>query len=108
MKMKRIALLILVTCHLSLVTSAWCQTTITKTVNQGTPGASEWIFSEADGKNVTLGSKADAKSTATNATPATIMQVLKEVSAMVQAPPSQATTNAGTFATQSTLQTQTD
>lgn len=63
---------------------------------------------EADGANTTLGSKADAKSTATDTTAITIMQVLKQISASVQAPPSQAVTNAGTFAAQATLQTQTD
>lgn len=40
---------------------------------------------EADGSNVTLGSKADAKSTATDTTAITIMSVLKQVSASVQA-----------------------
>lgn len=58
----------------------------------------------ADGANVTLGAKADAKSTATDTTAVTIMQVLKQISASVQAPPSQAVTNGGTFAVQSTLQ----
>jgi hypothetical protein len=55
---------------------------------------------EADGANVTLGAKADAKSTATDTTPITAMSVLKQISASVQAPPSQAVTNAGTFAAQ--------
>lgn len=55
---------------------------------------------EVDGGNVTLGSKADAKSTATDTTSITIMSVLKQISASVQAPPSQAVTNAGTFAVQ--------
>lgn len=54
----------------------------------------------ADGAIVTLGAKADAKSTATDTTAITIMQVLKQISASVQAPPSQAVTNAGTFAVQ--------
>lgn len=54
----------------------------------------------ADGASVTLGAKADAKSTATDTTAITIMQVLKEISAMEQAPASRAVTNAGTFATQ--------
>ncbi len=54
-----------------------------------------------DGSFITFGAKADAKSTATDTTAITAMQVLKEISAMVQAPPSQAVTNAGTFATQS-------
>src|SRR5690242_12130861 len=56
--------------------------------------------SEADGANVTLGSKADAKSTATDTTAVSAMSVLKQISASVQAPPSQAVTNAGTFAVQ--------
>ncbi len=56
----------------------------------------------ADGANVTLGAKADAKSTATDTTAITIMSVLKEISAMEQAPASRAVTNAGTFAVQST------
>jgi hypothetical protein len=55
---------------------------------------------ESDGANVTLGAKADAKSTATDTTAVTAMQVLKQISASVQAPPSQAVTNAGTFVTQ--------
>lgn len=49
----------------------------------------------SDGADVTLGAKADAKSTATDATPITAMQVLKQISASVQSPPSQAVT--GTF-----------
>lgn len=59
----------------------------------------------ADGSNVTLGAKADAKSTATDTTSVSAMQVLKEISAMEQAPASRAVTNAGTFATQSILTT---
>jgi len=59
--------------------------------------------SVVDGAIVTLGSKADAKSTATDTTAVTIMQVLKEISAMEQAPASRAVTNAGTFATQSAI-----
>lgn len=50
---------------------------------------------EADGANVTLGAKADAKSTATDTTAVSAMSVLKQISASVQAPPSQAVT--GTF-----------
>lgn len=56
----------------------------------------------ADGSDTTLGSKTDAKSTATDATPVTLMQVAKQISASVQAPPSQAVTNIGTFAVQTT------
>jgi hypothetical protein len=43
----------------------------------------------ADGADVTLGAKADAKSTATDATAITAMQVWKQISASVQAPPAQ-------------------
>lgn len=39
----------------------------------------------ADGASVTLGAKADAKSTATDTTPITIMSALKQISASVQA-----------------------
>jgi len=53
-----------------------------------------------DGGLATLGTTTDAKSTATDATSVTAMQVLKQISASVQAPASQAVTNAGTFATQ--------
>lgn len=56
----------------------------------------------ADGADVTLGSKADARSTATDTTPVTEMSVLKEISFMEQNPASRAVTNAGTFATQAT------
>ena len=49
----------------------------------------------ADGSDVTLGAKADAKSTATDATAVSIMQVLKEISYMEQNPASRAVT--GTF-----------
>ena len=57
----------------------------------------------SDGAEVTLGAKADARSTATDTTPISAMSVLKQISASVQAPPSQAVTNAGTFATQSAI-----
>jgi hypothetical protein len=56
-----------------------------------------------DGADVTLGAKADAKSTATDTTAVTAMQVLKEISNMEQNPASRAVTNAGTFATQATI-----
>lgn len=64
-------------------------------------------ISIADGSDITLGAKADAKSTATDGTAVTIMQVIKQISASVQAPPSQAVTNAGTFVTQATLAAET-
>lgn len=50
--------------------------------------------------NTVLGSKTDAKSTATDTTSVSAISVLKQISASVQAPPSQAVTNAGTFVTQ--------
>ncbi len=54
----------------------------------------------ADGADITLGAKADAKSTATDTTPISAISVLKQISASCQAPPSSAVTNAGTFAVQ--------
>jgi hypothetical protein len=67
--------------------------------------------SVADGSNVTLGAKTDAQSTATDTTSITIMQVLKQISASIQAAASSlsgtltvgshAVTNAGTFPVQS-------
>lgn len=54
--------------------------------------------SVVDGAVVTLGAKADAKSTATDTTAITIMQVLKQISASVQAPPSQNVVAAGDVA----------
>lgn len=53
-----------------------------------------------DGAIVTLGAKADAKSTATDTTAISVMQVLKEISYMEQNPASRAVTNAGTFVVQ--------
>lgn len=46
----------------------------------------------ADGGDATQGSKADAKSTATDATPISIVSILKQISASVQTPPSHAVT----------------
>lgn len=64
----------------------------------------------ADGDSATLGAKADAKSTATDTTAVTLMQVTKQISASAQATAasvagtltvgSHAVTNAGTFAVQ--------
>ena len=53
-----------------------------------------------DGAIATLGLKTDAKSTATDGTSTSQISILKQISASVQAPPSQAVTNAGTFAVQ--------
>ncbi len=50
-----------------------------------------------------IGAKTDAKNTATDTTSVSAIGVLKQISASVQAPPSQAVTNAGTFATQSAI-----
>jgi hypothetical protein len=59
----------------------------------------------ADGADVTLGAKADAKSTATDTTAVSIMSVLKEISYMEQTPASRAVTFTGSTdaATQTTL-----
>jgi hypothetical protein len=87
-------------------------TKVIGTVNQGTSpwvvggavtGSGNFASTVADGANVVLGAKADAKSTATDTTAVTIMSVLKEISAMEQAPASRAVTNAGTFAVQATV-----
>lgn len=75
-----------------------------KVVSSGGGGGAVTI---ADGADVTLGAKADAKSTATDTTPITLVQILKQISASVQAPPSQAVTNAGTFVVQATLAVET-
>jgi hypothetical protein len=54
------------------------------------------VVGAADGNLVTLGSKADAKATATDTTPLSIMSVLKQVSASIQAA---SASLAGTMAT---------
>lgn len=58
-----------------------------KTHEQGTAATST-----ADGSDVTQGSKADARSTSTDATPITLMQVLKEISFMEQTPAARSVT----------------
>lgn len=94
--------------------SAWVfnGTTFDRARGDATNGA--WVNVKAsaltnypvtDGGNVTLGAKADARSTATDTTAVTVMQVLKEISFMEQNPTSRAVTNAGTFAVQATLPT---
>ncbi len=70
----------------------------------GSIGNTTFASTVADGANLTLGAKADAKSTATDTTAVSAISVLKQISASVQAPPSQAVTNAGVFVTQPTLQ----
>lgn len=64
------------------------------------PAATNVPVTVADAADVTLGAKADAKSTATDTTAITVMQVMKEISFMEQNPASRAVTNAGTFAVQ--------
>lgn len=73
---------------------------VTSAPSTAVTNAGTFAVQEADGANTTLGAKADAKSTATDTTSVSAMSVLKQISASVQAPPSQAVTNAGTFATQ--------
>lgn len=74
---------------------------VTGTFFQATQPVSGTFFqttqpvSIADGSEVTLGAKADAKSTATDTTAISIMSVLKEISALEQAPASTPVT--GTF-----------
>lgn len=66
--------------------------------------SSSTIVNIPDGNDVTQGSKADARSTATDTTPVTQMQVLKEISYMEQNPASRAVTiiNGGNVAQGST------
>lgn len=52
-----------------------------------------------------LGAKIDNRSTATDTTSTSAISLLKQISYMLQNPASRAVTNAGTFATQATLQT---
>lgn len=61
-------------------------------VNVAAGGAGGGAVTVADGADVTLGAKADAKNTATDATAITVMQVLKEISYMEQNPASRAVT----------------
>lgn len=53
----------------------------------------------SDGSDATLGAKADAKSSATDTTPVTAMQVLKEISFMEQTPATRAVTQSGNWST---------
>ena len=63
-------------------------------VNIKSGGGGGGAVTIADGADITLGAKADAKSDKTDTTAVTIMQVLKEISYMAQNPASQAVTNA--------------
>ena len=64
-------------------------------ISSGSIANTSFASTIADGASVTLGAKADARSTATDTTAVTIMQVLKEISFMEQNPASRAVT--GTF-----------
>ena len=74
------------------------------TANAGTNLNTSALALESGGNlagiNSLIGAKTDAKSTATDATSVSAMQVWKEISALEQAPASRAVTNAGTFAVQ--------
>ena len=74
-------------------------------ISSGSIANTSFASTIADGASVTLGAKADAKSTATDTTAVTIMQVLKEISYMEQNPASRAVTftGSGDVATQTTL-----
>lgn len=76
-------------------------TTAVTLASSGVASGAYVAGSISDGADVTLGTKADAKNTATDTTAVSAMSVWKEISAMEQAPATRAVTNAGTFATQS-------
>lgn len=80
---------------------------VTIATDQAAVASKAAINTYVDGAIVTIGAKADAKSTATDTTAVTAMQVLKQISYMEQNPASTAVTNAGTFATQATLAAET-
>lgn len=69
----------------------------------GAVSSSKMATKSADGDFVTLGAKTDARSTATDTTSVSAMQVFKEISFMLQNPASVAVTNAGTFAVQAAI-----
>jgi hypothetical protein len=96
------ALLTSTTGQLHVIVDTAPSTAVTGTFFQATQPVSI-----ADGQGVTLGAKADAKSTATDTTAVSIMQVLKEISFMEQTPASRAVTNGGTFAVQAALNAET-
>lgn len=88
------------------------QVTVKAASTPAAPTDTSVVVALADGGNVTLGAKADAKSTATDTTAVTIMQVLKEISAMEQAPAARALSassanigniNAATYGSSTTL-----
>jgi len=64
-------------------------------IKSGSIANTSFASTIADGADVTLGAKADNKSTATDTTAVTLMSVLKEISYMEQNPASRAVT--GTF-----------
>lgn len=101
-----------ISAKLRFIASTGIPVTNTVTVaSHAVTNAGTFAVQEADGANTVLGSKADAKSTATDTTAITIMQVLKQISASVQGTltvGSHAVTNAGTFAVQPTANAQVD
>lgn len=80
--------------RLSVIVAVW--------LLAGVPVLAQNPVTIPNGGDVTQGAKADAKSTATDTTAITLMQVFKEISFMEQNPASRAVTNAGTFAVQAT------
>ena len=60
---------------------------VTIATDQAAVASKAAINTYVDGSIVTIGAKADAKSTATDTTAITMMQVLKQISASVQLPP---------------------
>ncbi|MDD5406988.1 MAG: hypothetical protein PHE73_08640 [Sulfurovaceae bacterium] len=86
--------------NLATLAGAVSASKVNVNISSGSIANTSFASTIADGASVTLGAKADAKSTATDTTAVSIMSVLKEISAMEQAPASRAVTNAGTFAVQ--------
>jgi hypothetical protein len=94
---KKIITLLLFLSFASFAFGAETATNKTTIINTPVP------VSLTDGAHVTLGAKADNRSSATDTTAITAMQILKQISYMLQNPASRAVTNAGTFATQASL-----
>lgn len=74
------------------VTGTFAVTITSATINIPAAGVVSGAF--LDGAIVTLGNKADARSTATDSTPVSVMQVLKEISFALQNPAPVTETNA--------------
>lgn len=76
---------------------------VTGTLCTAAGGGGGGAVTIADGAAVTIGAKADNKSTATDTTAISLISIMKEISFMEQNPASRAVTNVGTFATQSAI-----